>query len=143
MKTIEKKYPESFNAMLIAPCGINCATCMGYLREKKPCQGCNGEDAHKPQHCITCRIKYCPEMGGSEQKFCFECTKFPCTRMRQLDKRYRTKYHTSLIENLQSIQTLGIEEFVIREKDRWKCPQCGGTICVHRESCIYCGWAKG
>ena len=25
---------------LIAPCGMNCAVCLGYLREKNKCPGC-------------------------------------------------------------------------------------------------------
>ncbi len=28
------------NPVLIAPCGMNCGTCLGYLREKNKCVGC-------------------------------------------------------------------------------------------------------
>ena len=142
MKAKAPRLPESLTSTMIAPCGMNCGLCIGHLREKKRCLDCNGDDADKPKHCVVCRIRNCDEMASAEQKFCYVCAKFPCARLRQLDKRYRTKYGMSMIENLESIRQLGIEEFVTREKDRWTCPECGGVICVHRESCITCGRAR-
>ena len=32
MKTGKTVLPESLNTTLIAPCGMNCGLCMGYLR---------------------------------------------------------------------------------------------------------------
>jgi hypothetical protein len=142
MQSIEKKYPESLNAELIAACGINCGVCIAHLRAKNRCAGCNSDEAGKVKHIAVCRLKNCAEMGISEQKFCFECSSFPCIRQRQLDKRYRTKYGTSTIENLKNIREVGLESFVAREKERWKCPECGGVVCMHKESCIYCGRAR-
>jgi len=142
MNARETRFPESFNSTMIAPCGMNCGLCIGYLREKNPCPGCNGDDADKPKHCVVCRIRHCEEIGGGEQKFCSECAKFPCARLRQLDRRYRTKYGMSMIENLESTVQLGLEGFVTREKDQWRCPECGGVVCVHRTSCIYCGHVR-
>jgi hypothetical protein len=142
MNTKETKYPESLNAKMIAPCGMNCGLCIAHLRAKNRCPGCNGDEAGKAKHCGVCRIKYCVEIERREQKFCFECAKFPCLRLRQLDKRYRTKYSMSMIGNLESIRELGLEGFVTREKDRWRCPECGGVVCVHRENCIFCGRAR-
>ena len=139
MKTEDVMYPESLTSTLIAPCGMNCGLCLGYLRRKKRCLGCNSNDANKPKSCVSCRIKNCGETKAHEQKYCFECAKFPCARLRQLDKRYRTKYGMSMIENLARIRELGVEGFVILEQGRWKCPECGGVICVHRENCLYCG----
>jgi len=146
MKFGEKRSPEVITATMIAPCGMNCGICSGFLRdgrEKNVCPGCNGDDARKPVVCATCRIKNCPELGGAEQAFCFVCRKCPCTRMKQLDKRYRTKYGMSMLENLATIRELGIDEFVARERVRWTCPGCGGVICVHRQECVYCGRARG
>jgi predicted RNA-binding Zn-ribbon protein involved in translation (DUF1610 family) len=31
-----------------------------------------------------------------------------------------------------------VREFVRREKQRWACPKCGETLCVHKESCLHC-----
>ena len=35
----------------------------------------------------------------------------------QGDKRYRTKYHMSMIENLESIKEQGMEQFLIQEEE--------------------------
>jgi hypothetical protein len=142
MKFGEKRSPEVITATMIAPCGMNCGICSGFLRdgrEKNVCPGCNGDDARKPVVCATCRIKNCPELHGAEPVLCFVCPTYPCTRMKQLDKRYRTKYGMSMLENLANIRELGLDEFAARERVRWTCPGCGGVICVHRQECVYCG----
>jgi hypothetical protein len=115
---------------LIAPCGMNCGICMAYLRDKNHCPGCMEPDVNKPKSCIKCIIKNCEII--KKNKFCFKCDNYPCTRLKNLDKRYRTKYGMSMIENLENINKLGIREFVKNEKVRGKCSKCGGTINVHR-----------
>ena len=127
---------------LIAPCGMDCGICSGYLRDKKKCPGCRGSDIDKPTYCLSCKIKNCEIIQNSKPGFCFQCEKFPCTRLKQLDKRYRTKYGMSMIENLEDIRTFGIRKFVANEKVRWACPDCGGAICVHWHSCSSCGKAS-
>jgi len=145
MKSQEKKQKNPVESKMIAPCGMNCGICIGHLRDKKPCPGCNYSDDNKPKHCVVCRIKNCKEIGFRVEKFCFHCIKFPCTRLRQLDKRYREKYRMSMIENLESIQELGLEKFLFQETIRWKCTECGKVLCVHRDVCLYCGrkWGHG
>jgi len=131
------EHPQ-FHNNLIAPCGMNCALCLAYLRSKNRCNGCNGSNNQKPASCVKCVIKNCemPHFLGSI--FCCDCEKYPCTRLKQLDKRYRTKYHMSMIDNLNTIRSEGLDYFVKREHDRWLCEKCGGTICVHRGSCLNC-----
>jgi hypothetical protein len=143
MRFRERTTPDLIDSRMIAPCGMDCGLCSGYLREKQPCPGCNGDDGGKPPYCAGCRIKNCAELEKAEQPFCFECAKYPCARLRQLDKRYRTRYGMSMMENLMNIRDLGLDEFVARERTRWECPGCGGVICVHQANCVYCGRAKG
>jgi len=127
------------NASLIAPCGMNCALCLGFQRKKTPCPGCCGEDRFKPKHCTQCSLKLCEHHAGAGSPLCGACAVFPCRRLKQLDKRYREKYHMSMIENLESIRKQGMAEFVRREKKRWKCRRCGAVLCVHRDQCLACG----
>lgn len=128
------------NAKLIAPCGMNCGVCMTYLREKNKCPGCRVPDTSKNIFCIRCIIKNCKILKDKKWKYCSKkCKNYPCTRLKSLDKRYRNKYHMSMIENLENIRLFGAEKFVKNEKIRWTCPKCGGTICVHRGCCINCG----
>jgi hypothetical protein len=125
---------------LIAPCGMNCGICMAYLREKDKCPGCRGSDANKKVTCSRCKIKNCLTFKkGKTKKFCFECKEYPCKLLNHLDKRYRTKYHMSMIENLDNIKKSGVRAFVRNEEKRWACQKCGGTICIHRGCCPNCG----
>lgn len=124
---------------LIAACGMNCGLCIGYLREKKPCGGCfKIDDENKPKSCRSCKIVNCALLAETESGFCYDCVKYPCTRLKNLDKRYRIKYGMSMIENLEYIQNHGLELFLAKEEDLWKCKVCGEGICVHRKFCLYC-----
>jgi hypothetical protein len=127
---------------LIAPCGMNCGICLGYLREKNKCQGCRMVYLNQPVTRTRCRIKNCQHFHNGKSRFCFDCESFPCARLKNLDKRYRTKYSMSMIENLENIEEVGIRQFVKNEKTRWACPECGGPICVHRGYCLNCHEGK-
>ncbi len=52
-----------------------------------------------------------------------------------MDKRYRTKYGMSEIENLNAIKKNGLEKFMKSEETKWKCPNCEGIICCHDGKC--------
>ncbi|HET6558442.1 MAG TPA: DUF3795 domain-containing protein [Prolixibacteraceae bacterium] len=122
----------------IAPCGMNCSICLAFLRKKNTCSGCWREALNKPAYCIQCIIKNCALLEKTSSRFCYECEKYPCIRLKQLDKRYRLRYNMSMLENLETIKKEGLEVFMDREKARWRCPQCGETICVHRGYCLKC-----
>ena len=122
----------------IAPCGMNCSICRGFLRKKNKCPGCREIDENKPISRAKCKIKICNELKKNNLKYCYKCVKFPCKRIKNLDKRYQTKYNMSMIENLENINKLGIRKFIKNEKIRWTCSNCGSTICVHSSSCSGC-----
>ena len=124
---------------LIAPCGMNCAVCRAHLRKRNPCPGCNAANVNKSAHCIQCRIKNCRELKKTRSGLCLDCAQFPCVLLQHLDQRYRTKYGMSVIENLETIQSRGMNAFVKRERSRWKCSKCGEILCVHSEVCLSCG----
>ena len=122
----------------IAPCGVLCDLCLGFQRTRNRCVGCIGF-GNKPYHCTVCSIKACPEKHGKEDMLCIDCDKFPCRRIKDLDKRYTTRYGESPVKNLQSIKELGVKEFIKKEKAKWICSNCGHLLCVHRELCLICG----
>lgn len=124
---------------LIAACGMNCGLCIGYLREKKPCGGCfKKDDVNKPNACRSCAIVNCESLAKTESGFCYDCDKYPCSRLKRLDKRYRTKYGMSMIENLSFIRENGMERFLKMEQNRWTCDVCGSGVSVHRDFCLNC-----
>ena len=124
---------------LIAPCGMNCGICVAYLRDKNKCPGCSVPDPNKSISRANCKIINCPIFKEGKTKFCFQCEEFPCDSLKHLDKRYRTKYNMSMIENLNSIKKNGIRKFIKLEKQKWTCSKCGSIICVHKKNCLVCG----
>jgi len=131
-------------AELIAPCGMNCALCWAYQAQKfdlktqgfthKYCPGC----IPRGEHCLH-MAKVCDTVGKGQVRFCFECADFPCARLKRLDKRYREKYHMSMIENLRSIQANGLDAFLKEQEDKWGCGKCGeALVCCHNGLCLSC-----
>ena len=124
---------------LIAPCGMNCNICMAYLRKKDRCLGCNIDDSTKSKSRANCKIKNCVKREG---KYCFDCKDFPCEKLSHLDKRYRSKYNMSEIENLKKIKNDGMEKFIESEQEKWQCPKCGHLRSCHNELCYNCDIGK-
>ncbi len=120
------------NSKLIAPCGMNCSICLGYLREKNKCPGCRVMWEDKSISRVRCIIKNCEILKKNKLKFCSnKCNKYPCKRLRDLDKRYRTKYNMSMIDNLENIHKKGVKKFIdMQEKKYFKR---GKVFCVHNK----------
>ncbi|HEX9862730.1 MAG TPA: DUF3795 domain-containing protein [Candidatus Bathyarchaeia archaeon] len=117
---------------------MNCALCMFFQRPKRKCPGCWGEDTNKPKGCQLCIIHKCTTIQNNSCHFCYECEKMPCERLKQLDKRYRTKYGMSMIANLTEIKNQGIAKFLAHQTEKYTCPTCQGLLCVHRSRCLTC-----
>ena len=139
--SVKKKYKTAivFNKEMIAPCGMNCGSCMAYMRYKDHCPGCRVNDDHKPASCKHCIIINCDHLKETDSKFCYDCPKYPCPRLKRLEKRYKTKYNTSFFDNLAMIKEKGIDSFLAFETDIRACPHCGATLCLHRTECFECG----
>ncbi len=132
---------------LIAPCGMNCSVCIAYQFGD---MDLNKKGFHK-SYCPGCipRGKHCTHMGDTCEllrkgivRFCNECNAYPCQRLKSLDKRYRTKYNMSMIENLDFIRDHGMEAFHEKESEKWLCQKCGGVICCHNGLCLNCDLDK-
>lgn len=132
------KTAVTFDRIIIAPCGMNCGTCIAYLRKKNRCPGCRIYSTDKAISIQRCIIPKCIHLDKTTSKFCYDCEKYPCKRLKQLDKRYKTKYKTSFIENLTMIKEDGIDNFLIFESKRRTCPKCGSGLSVHRNNCLIC-----
>ena len=128
---------------LIAPCGMNCALCISYQAMKNDLN----QQGFKRRYCPGCRPRgknctfmasQCDLVGKGRVRYCFECDDYPCARLRALDKRYRGKYHMSMLDNLESIRRDGIASFLAEQETAWRCPECGGVICCHNGLCLQC-----
>lgn len=127
---------ENIDTRMFAPCGMNCKVCYKHCYHKTPCAGCLNHDAGKPEHCRKCRIKNC--ISKKALSFCFECSKYPCKSVKNLEKSYNKRYQVSLIENCRYVQAYGLENFMEQQKEKYICPQCGGIISIHDGECSEC-----
>ncbi|MBE0600539.1 MAG: DUF3795 domain-containing protein, partial [Firmicutes bacterium] len=101
---------------------------------RQTCPGC----IPRGQHCLHMR-DVCDTVGQGRVRFCFECPDFPCPRLQRLDKRYRTKYHMSMIGNLLSMQQNGLDAFLKEQTRVWICKKCGEALrCCHNGLCLSC-----
>lgn len=126
---------------MIAPCGIHCGTCMKFLERELPagttksgpCPGCRVRNK-------TCAFlkKGCPYLPKNKIDFCFDCPGFPCERLARLDATYRRDYHHSLIENLETMKTKGIDAFIAAFDSRHRCTTCGTLRSIHNGFCYGC-----
>lgn len=124
-----------FVGHICAPCGMNCAVCYRHLG-KKPCHGCNHACEAKPVSCKNCRIKNCAAEKGV--RHCWMCEKFPCRRIKTLEKSYRTRYGVSLLENSRMVEEQGVAAFQAAQQKQYTCPACGGVISLHDGICSGC-----
>jgi hypothetical protein len=134
--------------ILIAPCGMNCNICSSYLAFKNDvkskgirlpyCTGCRP----RSKQCAFLK-KRCDLLLYGGVEYCFECKSYPCERLRHIDKRYfLSAFRMSMIENLDYIREHGMEKFLRKEEEKWRCPACGGVICCHNGICYSCGLEK-
>lgn len=124
---------------LIAPCGMNCSICMAYLRKKNKCNGCRAVNTWNPKTRLECRIKNCQMLTSQGLTYCYQCQRYPCTVINNMDKRYKSRYGMSVVENMKAIKESGIDEFLKAENEKWRCGSCGGVINVHHGTCSTCG----
>ena len=132
---------------LIAPCGMNCAICSGYLALRHNvknkgirmpyCEGCRPRD----KKCAFLK-KRCELLLNNKVEFCYECKDFPCERLKRIDKRYQTFFRMSIIDNLKFIKKNGMQKFLKAQKRKWQCPKCGDVICCHNGICFNCSLDK-
>lgn len=128
---------------LVAPCGMNCNICAAYLAYTHDlkakglrmmyCTGCRPRD--KP--CAFLK-KQCSTLRNGEVMYCYECPTFPCDRLSAIDRRYRTQFRMSEVENLHRIRDGGIGPFLKAEEEKWRCPVCGGVVSCHNGLCFDC-----
>jgi len=132
---------------LIAPCGMNCSLCISYQFMRMDLN----KKGFRRTYCPGCipRGKNCTHMGYKCEmlakgivRFCYKCEKFLCKSLKALDKRYRTKYHMSMIENLRYIAKYGIDLYLEKEEKKWCCSECGEMICCHNGLCLKCDLEK-
>jgi catechol 2,3-dioxygenase-like lactoylglutathione lyase family enzyme len=131
---------DKYSEKLIAACGMNCRICIGYFgytmngkKRKMKCIGCTPRD----KSCAFLK-KYCKKLTKKEVNYCYECDDFPCVHLKKIDSLYQNRYNMSMIKNLKYIRDKGMNSFLKQQEKTYRCPNCGGVICVHNRICYSC-----
>lgn len=128
---------------LIAPCGMYCGICSGYLAYAHQIPRKRG----RITHCAGCRPrdkqcsflkKQCKLLTNHMVRYCFECPRYPCPRLVHLDQRYRQNFGMSFLENLKIVQDQGENALLRKLADRFTCATCGELTSVHSGKCFRC-----
>jgi len=48
----------------------------------------------------------------------------------------------SMVENLDEIKSEGLDEFLVSQQEKYRCPNCGDVVCVHDGKCYSCGYIR-
>lgn len=137
---------HNFVSELIAPCGMNCALCKGYIAYSRGIPRQRGKVAHcagclpRGKNCFIKRK--CTKLTKHEVQFCYECGVMPCANLDRLDRRYRERYGMSMVENLKMLKAKGMDEFLVSQAERHRCPSCGDVVCVHDGKCYSCNYTR-
>jgi hypothetical protein len=81
----------------------------------------------------------CSLLLTNRVEYCYQCPTFPCDKLSKLDTRYKTLYRMSMVDNLIYIRQYGLDKLLIQQRERWRCPGCGGVISCHNGVCFSCG----
>ncbi len=131
------KMPDKIEAWMLGCCGVLCLCCTAFL--KNSCSGCqNINEAAKRRSCQNCRKKACAYAQGLH--YCYECTKFPCHLLKDLDRRYRIKYGLSPIDDGKQAQ-IDLMKMLEEKRVKYSC-SCQGIIDQYTSCCSECQKGK-
>jgi hypothetical protein len=132
---------------LIAPCGMNCNICAQFLAQTLDVKS----KGVRIPYCIGCRPrgktcafikKRCEVLMREKVNYCYECDIFPCENLQKLDKRYKSRFHMSMIQNLKEIKSKGVKYFLKQQEEQWKCSKGDHYISCHNGLCFVCDFGK-
>ena len=132
-------------------CGLYCGACFvmrvneegrveeqaeEWDREPKEitCHGC--KSGVNSGYCRTCGIKACAVERGFE--FCVDCTEYPCDRLIAF-RDDEWPHHSAVTRNSEDLARLGLERWLDKQAERWRCPACGHRTSWYDDTCADCG----
>jgi len=112
---------------LVAPCGIDCGICEGYLcrndeelkeylisrgfpADRLPCDGCRAVKGNCPAKSDTCTTWKC--VTDNAVTFCHECGEFPCNKLAAAADKANILPHNMKVYNLCVVKKRGVNAFV-------------------------------
>ena len=143
----------------IAPCGLYCGVCkihhatrendLAYLErlakiyarrfpeiasasaDELLCDGCLS--TRRFPFCQECSIRDCTQRKGFQG--CDECLDFPCSLIAEFPMPVG---HKVILRSIPYRRTHGTDQWVIAEKMRYRCPECGARLFRGARQCGHC-----
>ena len=60
--------------------------------------------------------------------------------MKKHSKKYVKRYDLNTLDSARRIKTTGIGKMMVQDREKWKCPKCGGVIHFQTKTCSECGF---
>jgi hypothetical protein len=125
----------------LAPCGVFCGACPSF---QKSCFGCSSANADQRRTSwMSCKIRQCCyEQRGNQ--FCADCAEFPCKLIdhkliQSHPNNSKYTYRHEIPENVSKFRSLGLDNYLNYQKQKWSCPDCGGRVTFYDYQCQQCG----
>jgi hypothetical protein len=101
------------------------------------CDGCLSGGKLAP-HCQMCNIRL-HALETQKNSRCSDCEELPCNRLTFLINMGGYLHRKEYIPNLKKIHEMGVQEWVKKEEERWRCPGCGQPVSWYDAECVGCG----
>jgi hypothetical protein len=92
-------------------------------------------------HCQRCNIRLCA-LNKQNNSRCSDCEELPCYRITNLINMGNYLHRKEYLPNLKKIREMGVQEWVKKEEERWRCPQCRLPLSWYDAACPSCGAAR-
>lgn len=137
-----------------AYCGLNCGACRTLIAneekderwlvnaaekrnrklEEMRCHGCKTDVT--AVFCTNCGMRMCAREKGLAS--CSECSDYPCKKIESF-RNDDASHHSAIMKNLDRIREVGKQKWLVEQKERWSCDQCGTRFSWYSEKCSECG----
>lgn len=100
------------------------------------CQGCKSDEVFIV--CRICKIRECAVSKNVEH--CSDCEDYPCEIYNEWNKLKSFLPHIKTApDNLEAINNVGADKWLLDQKKQWKCPKCGAAFSWYFTKCDSCG----
>jgi hypothetical protein len=89
-------------------------------------------------HCQRCDIRV-HALNKQEDSRCTACEELPCYRIADLVNMGRYLHRQEYLPNLKKVREMGVQAWVKKEEERWRCPKCSLPLSWYDAACARCG----
>ena len=100
------------------------------------CHGCKSGQLFV--NCRVCKKRECAISRNLAH--CIDCSDYPCDEIRSMQKNAFVLPHVKDNHtNMASIKSVGVEQWLKDQQNRWKCPKCNTGFSWYTSKCNSCG----